>query len=214
MWSASQLLWLLQRGHHPEHNHFKPIEFREDYLHLPVSRDALLLIYDSKDAYTGESLSAKLTQCDHIMECQIPAHLFNHLYKKYEDRGHDVCEITNAIPIVKEITNRQENLVPVHQDINRLKGSGIKSFLDERTFMGSTVLFTSHLIEAHKQLSRNQLGGMEKKYLDRQVSATIRSKLKRQLKQAERKLNDEADNQTIERLKRSVRGLRIQVNTT
>lgn len=146
------------------------------------------------------------------MECQVPAHLFNLVYKMYKDRGYDENEINNAVPIVKECTNDPENLVPVHQDINALKGTGVKSFLNERTFSGEGALWTSHLLEANKQIPRKDIETMEKKRLDRRSTAKITKGMVQQLKRMERKFSDEADNGTIHRLESSSRELRVHIS--
>ncbi|KAL3668748.1 hypothetical protein V7S43_006043 [Phytophthora oleae] len=200
-------------AHHPHYNFFKPIQFRgED---LPVTVNELLRSYDSTDAYTGAALKAKRTQRDHIVECQIPAHVLNMLRREYIDRGRrGITELRNVIPIVKEFVNDQKNLIPIDQDINVLKGAGVKSFLDERTFFDKDALWTTSLLEAHDQINCGRIQEMKKNHLGRRTTKRITKEMTKGLKRMERKLEDERDNKAVGRLAKNFKKLRVQIKNT
>lgn len=199
-------------AHHPEYNHYKVWEFRAE--EPSITRNDLLKLYNSTDPYTGEYLHLWKTHRDHIMECQIPTHVFNLLYKYYNDRGYDESQIDNTLPTVKKFTNRTNNLVPVHKDINKLKGAAIKAFLDEKTLGSEDAPWTYHLLEANMEINWNDIKKMEKQRLDRRTTASITRRVVEQLKEVEYKLNDEDDNGTTRRLIKRFHSLRVQISNT
>ena len=198
-------------AHDPASNYFKPAEFRNDW--LPVSCRDLLVTFDRKDAYTGEMLRETTAHRDHVIECQMAAHVCNAMFKAYNDEGRDVDAITSAVPIVTTFVNAEANLVPIHQDINVLKGAGIKSFLDETTLRGDA-LWTSHLCDAHSQLSRKEAGSMAKKRLDRRVTGAITDRLAKSLRVVETAIDGESDNETMRRLGTRFHQLRVRITST
>ncbi|KAJ0390463.1 hypothetical protein ATCC90586_010413 [Pythium insidiosum] len=198
-------------AHDPKLNWLRPRAFRDDTLML--SRRELLDKHDHEDFYTQAGLDEAETHRDHVVECQVASHVFNGLYRRYRDNGWGVQEISDGISVVREFLNDEPNLVPVHQDINVLKGSGITSFLDERAFNGYA-LFTTHLRSACERLSARQLDGMMWTRLTRATTYNIKKAVGRQMQTLVYTLDNEADNETMHDLTQHFEKLRVNIKNT
>ncbi|KAJ0396693.1 hypothetical protein ATCC90586_001231 [Pythium insidiosum] len=198
-------------AHDPNLNTFRPCEFRD--ANLP-SCEELLSSHDYKDFYTKAKLKKENAHRDHINECQISAHVFNLLHSDYQRKGWDVENISACTSVVREFVNEESNLVPVHQDINILKGAAITSFLNTRAYNNKCALFTENLRHASEQLAPKVRDGMTVKKLDRAPMKEIQRAIEEELKSLVWKLNDEADNRTMKRLSRYFKKLRVDIKNT
>ncbi|KAJ0405153.1 hypothetical protein P43SY_001358 [Pythium insidiosum] len=198
-------------AHNPALNRYRSSEFRDDGLML--SRWQVLQRHNFLDYYTDAELDEIETHRDHIVECQVAAHVFNGLYRVYRQNGWDEEEIDAAVPMVSYFLNREANVVPVHEDINIVKGSGVTSFLEERAVYGYA-RFTPHLLHAHERLSDRQLGRMLWTSIGRATAYSIKKAVWKQLEELEHMLDSQADCETMGDLATHVGSLRRNVKNS
>ncbi|KAJ0408076.1 hypothetical protein ATCC90586_006047 [Pythium insidiosum] len=198
-------------AHNPALNRYRSSEFRDDGLML--SRWQVLQRHNFLDYYTDAELDEIETHRDHIVECQVAAHVFNGLYRVYRQNGWDEEEIDAAVPMVSYFLNGEANVVPVHEDINILKGSGVTSFLEERAIYGYA-RFTPHLLHAHERLSDRQLGRMLWTSIGRATAYSIKKAVWKQLEELEHMLDSQADCETMGDLATHVGSLRRNVKNS
>ncbi|KAG7387149.1 hypothetical protein PHYPSEUDO_014669 [Phytophthora pseudosyringae] len=176
-------------AHLPNYQVCKPEEFRGD---TSGYRKTIIVNHEHKDAYTGAAmLRGANIEIDHVVECQVWTHLLNEVHRKARADKNNKCNlkvIHAVVEDVKELTNGTNNLVPVSRDVNQLKGAGITTFLDERTFSVASAILTSCLGRAHQFINTSDLDDKSAK-LDEKVVKKIKKEICERLKYFQRKFS-------------------------